>query len=263
MGVQMDVLRIRSLCKSYNKGKDWQNHKINVTIGQGEIVGFLGMNGAGKTTLLKSITGIHTFDSGSVEICDYDLVREPIKAKLCFGYIPDNHSTFEKLTGREYVNFSANMYKVPQKERDERVEKYLELFNLAYAYDRQIKSYSHGMKQKIALIGSFIHNPDLWILDEPLVGLDVKGQQEVISLLKSVREQNKSVFFSSHNMDIVERICDRAVLIKNGKMIKEYDIKDYKKKPGTLEDDFTKMVEANDDPEPPTTHSEVEADEQV
>ena len=241
----MEVLRVENLKKSYTKGKSWQNFDINITLKEGEIVGFLGMNGMGKTTLIKSITGIHAFDSGKIEVCGHDLMKKPMQAKSSMGYVPDNHSTLEKLTGREYVNFSADIYCVPTEVRKERIERYLDIFNLEYAFDRQIKSYSHGMKQKIAIMASFIHAPNLWVLDEPLVGLDVESQREVLTILLDAKKNGSSVFFSSHNLDIVERICDRAIVIHDGVIVKEYNIAEFKKtSKKSLEEEFVALVDA-------------------
>ncbi|MCL2846541.1 MAG: ABC transporter ATP-binding protein [Firmicutes bacterium] len=238
-----EVLKVNRACKTYNKGKVWHNHEISFSINDGEVVGFLGMNGAGKTTMLKSICGLHTFDEGSIEICGHDVRQDPLNAKRNFGFVPDNHVTFEKLTGREYVNFSADAYGVNMEDRTRLIEKYLNLFNLEAAFDRQIKGYSHGMKQKVALMASFIHNPKLWVLDEPLVGLDVDSQQEVLSLLQNASTEGNSVFFSSHNLDIVQRICHRAIIIHNGRMIKEIDVIEFNKKAKhTLEDEFRSLV---------------------
>jgi len=240
----MEVLKVKSLMKSYTKGESWQNNDINLEIKSGEIVGFLGMNGMGKTTLLKAVTGIHSFESGSVEVNGFDLLAKPLEAKAEMGFVPDNHSTLEKMTGREYVNFSADIYGVPTELRQERIKAYLEIFNLEYAFDRQIKSYSHGMKQKIAIMASFIHAPKLWVLDEPLVGLDVASQREVLTILMDAKKRNSSVFFSSHNLDIVERICDRAIVIHDGVIIKEFDIIEFKKtSKRSLEEEFIELTD--------------------
>ncbi|MCL2587212.1 MAG: ABC transporter ATP-binding protein [Firmicutes bacterium] len=240
----MEVLKVENLNKSYTGGRSWQNKDISITLNEGEIVGFLGMNGMGKTTLLKSITGIHSFDEGTVAVCGYDLLQQPLLAKAEIGFVPDNHSTFEKLTGREFVNFSADVYGVPTDIRQARIAEYLNIFKLEHAFDRQIKSYSHGMKQKIAIMASFIHSPKLWVLDEPLVGLDVGSQREVLTILLSAKENGSSVFFSSHNLDIVERICDRAFVIHDGVLIKEYNIRKFKEKSKiSLEEEFVKITE--------------------
>ncbi|MCL2484403.1 MAG: ATP-binding cassette domain-containing protein [Firmicutes bacterium] len=242
-----EALIVDSLWKTYTKGKNWSNTNISFNLKEGEVVGFLGNNGAGKTTCLKAITGIHTFERGSIQICGYDTLLEPLKAKVNFGYVPDNHVTFEKLTGREYVNFSADIYGVSTEDREKRIRHYLDLLKIEFAFDRQIKSYSHGMKQKIAIMASFIHNPKLWILDEPLVGLDVHSQREVLAILQDAKANGNCVFFSSHSLDVVQRICDRVVIIHDGVKIKEIDIHEFNKTSKiTLEEEFATMVNAKD-----------------
>ena len=178
------MLKVEHLKKTYPKSDRVAVDDISFELRPGEIFGFLGQNGAGKSTTIKCLTGILPFDSGTITICGHDIVKEPIKAKMEMGYVPDNHSVYERLTGREYVNYVADLYKVPALVRTERIDRYAKLFKLENAIDRQIKSYSHGMKQKICIIAALIHDPKLWVLDEPMMGLDPQSTAEIISYMR-------------------------------------------------------------------------------
>lgn len=188
-------------------------------VNKGEIFGFLGPNGAGKSTTIKMITGILMPDYGNIEVCGYDLINNPINAKLNIGYVPDNHAVYEKLKGIEYLNFMADIYGINKEDREKNIGNYLKIFNMEDAANSLIKSYSHGMKQKICVIGALIHNPKLWILDEPLTGLD---PQSAFMLKEHMREhckQGNTVFFSSHVLEVVEKICDRVAIIDKGRLV--------------------------------------------
>ena len=163
---------IENFSKQYAGAKKPSVEDFNLTINDGEVFGFIGHNGSGKSTTIKSMVGIQSLTSGSIVIDGYDITKQPLEAKLKIGYVSDNHAVYEKLTGREYVNYVADLYLVSQEDRDVRIEKYIKMFNLEEAFDREIKGYSHGMKQKLVVIASLIHNPKVWILDEPLTGLD-------------------------------------------------------------------------------------------
>ena len=178
------MLTIKNLVKTYPKSDRVAVDNISFELRPGEIFGFLGQNGAGKSTTIKCLTGILPFDSGTIEVCGYDIVKEPIKAKMNMGYVPDNHSVYEKLTGREYVNYVADLYGVPSDIRKARIDRFAKLFRLDFAIDRQIKSYSHGMKQKICIIAALIHEPKLWVLDEPMMGLDPQSTAEIIAHMR-------------------------------------------------------------------------------
>ncbi|MEG2456849.1 MAG: ABC transporter ATP-binding protein, partial [Clostridia bacterium] len=192
----------------------------------GEIFGFLGKNGAGKSTTIKCLTGIQPFDSGEITICGYNIVTESIKAKLNMGYVPDNHSVYEKLTGREYVNYVADLYRVSQVDRVARLDKFLNLFGLESAVDRQIKSYSHGMKQKICIIAALIYEPKLWVLDEPMMGLDPQSMAEILTYMREHCAKGNTVFFSSHNLDMVSKVCNRVAIINAGELVDVIDLAD-------------------------------------
>jgi ABC-type multidrug transport system, ATPase component len=170
------------------------------------------------------VTGIIPYDEGSVTICGHDLKTAELAAKNSFGFIPDNHAVFDGLTGREYVNFMANAYKVDKKRRDERLEKFCDMFNFAPYLDNQIKSYSHGMKQKIAIMGGIIHYPKLWILDEPLLGLDPKSIKEIQDFMTDYAAYGNSILFSSHILDTVDKMCSKILVIDGGECRGEYDL---------------------------------------
>lgn len=211
-----DILVIDHLKKKYVNSKRYSIDDLTLTIKAGEIFGFLGQNGAGKSTTIKCITGIHPYDSGEIVICGHNMKKDPIGAKKNIGYVPDNHSVYEKLTGREYINYIADLYGVPLKAREDRMNRYLKMFKISFAVDRQIKGYSHGMKQKICIIAALIHNPRLWVLDEPMVGLDPQSMYDIINEMKDHTAAGNTVFFSSHNIDLVSKLCDRVAIIHDG-----------------------------------------------
>ncbi len=218
------MLKIEHLVKTYPKSDRVAVDDISFELRPGEIFGFLGQNGAGKSTTIKCLTGILPFDSGTIEICGHDIVKEPIKAKMFMGYVPDNHSAYEKLTGREYVNYVADLYKVPKDLRTERMDRFAKLFRLEFAIDKQIKSYSHGMKQKICIIAALIHEPKLWVLDEPMMGLDPQSTAEIIAHMREHCAKGNTVFFSSHNLDLVKKLCHRVAIVNEGKLIDLFDL---------------------------------------
>ena len=236
------MLKVSNLTKKYPKSDRYSVHDISFELQPGEIFGFLGQNGAGKSTTIKCLTGIIPFDSGTIEICGHDIVKDPIGAKMQMGYVPDNHSVYEKLTGREYVNYVADIYKVSKEKRTEIYNYYIELFKLQEAQDKQIKSYSHGMKQKICIISTLIHDPKLWVLDEPMIGLDPQAIAEIISIMKQHVAKGNTVFFSSHNLDLVKRLCDRCAVVNRGEMVDFFDLKDNEENKKNLEERFFKIT---------------------
>lgn len=213
------MLKISNLSKSYTKGNKKAVDSLNLEIKNGEIFGFIGPNGAGKTTTIKMITGILNPDRGEIEINGHSLKDDPIAAKMSMGYVPDNHDIYEMLTGREYLSFMADMYNVPMRERKERIERYLSQFELDKAVDSQIKSYSHGMKQKLVITGALLHEPALWILDEPLVGLDPRSAMLLKEQMRAHCSAGNTVFFSTHVLEVAERLCDRIGIIDHGRLI--------------------------------------------
>lgn len=212
------MLKISHLNKKYPNSERYSVKDLNLELRPGEIFGFLGKNGAGKSTTIKCLTGILPFEEGTITICGHNIKTEPIAAKKCMGYVPDNHSVYEKLTGREYVNYVADLYQVSEVDRSRRLNMLLDLFKLEFAIDRQIKSYSHGMKQKICIIAALIYEPLLWVLDEPMMGLDPQSTAEIIAYMREHCAKGNTVFFSSHNLDMVAKICNRVAIINEGEL---------------------------------------------
>lgn len=223
------VLKVSGLKKSYNGGKTYASNNINFDVKAGEIVGLVGKNGAGKSTIIKSITGIMPFDAGEISICGYGVKIEPISSKKCLGYVPDVCNAFDKMTGMEYVNFVADIFKVSKPDRIVRIEEFQKRFPLGDSIHKSISSYSHGMKQKISIMASLISNPKFWILDEPITGLDTQTSLNLLNFMKEYAKKGNAVLFSSHNLDIVQRICDRAIIINDGKLVANLNIEELEK----------------------------------
>lgn len=213
------MIDIRNVSKSYNKGLVKAVDNLSLSVGKGEIFGFLGPNGAGKTTTIKMIVGLLNPDEGSILINGTDIGKNALEAKKSIGYVPDDPNMYERLTGTEYLNFMADVYQVPAEERRQRIEHYLEMFELSDAASDLIKSYSHGMKQKIALTGALIHDPAVWILDEPMVGLDPKSAHLLKEEMRKHCDNGNTVFFSTHILEVAEKLCDRIGIINKGKLI--------------------------------------------
>jgi len=240
------MLKIKNLTKRYGNSAVKSVDNLSLELKKGEVFGFLGPNGAGKSTTIKSIVGILPFEQGEINICGENILTHPLQAKQNIGYVPDNHAVFERLTGREYVNHIANLYNVPIKQRDELSEKYVKMFKLEHAFDNPIKSYSHGMKQKISVIATLVHKPKLWILDEPLTGLDPQSAYQLKQAMRAHANEGNTVFFSSHILDVVENLCDRVCIIKKGQLQGEYVLKELKENGQSLEEIFMRVV-ADDD----------------
>ena len=204
--------------KRYGKNKHYSVDDVSFEVRGGEIFGFLGPNGAGKSTIIKSVVGIQTITEGDIEICGYNVNMQPVGAKKELGFVPDHYALYENLTGREYLNYIADLYEVDREYRDETIEKYVKLFQLTGSFDNQMKTYSHGMKQKITIMAALVHDPKVWILDEPLTGLDPTSIHEVKECMKDHAARGNIVFFSSHIIDVVEKICDKIAIIKKGKL---------------------------------------------
>ncbi len=240
------MIKINSLSKMYKNADRFAVKNLNLTINTGEVFGFIGANGAGKSTTIKCITGILPYNDGSIEIAGYDMAKDSISAKKNIGYVSDNHSVYDKLTGREYVNFLANIYDVSKQDRDQRLNELSIRFDLQDKLDSPIKSYSHGMKQKICVIGALIHEPKVWILDEPLTGLDPKSAKELKGLMREHCEKGNVVFFSSHVLEVVEKLCDRIAIIKDGEIIATFTMEELEQKQQgkSLEDIFLELTDA-------------------
>ena len=217
-GDSSPCIELKEFSKKYGANTHYSVDHATFKVQSGEVFGFLGPNGAGKSTIIKSMVGIQTITSGNIEICGYDVERQPVMAKLNTGFVPDHYALYENLTGREYINYIADLYNVTKEERDETIESLVDRFQLKGAFDNQMKTYSHGMKQKIAIMAALVHNPKVWILDEPLTGLDPTSIHEVKECMKAHAAKGNIVFFSSHIIDVVEKICDKIAIIKKGKI---------------------------------------------
>lgn len=236
------MLKISNLKKKYQGSEVYSVNDLSLELKEGEIFGFLGPNGAGKSTTIKSLVGVLPYNEGKIEICGIDLKEDPLGAKSNIGYVPDNHAVYERLTGREYVNHIANLYNVPMDLAKERCEKYLKIFKLEHAFDKQIKSYSHGMKQKITVIAALVHSPKLWVLDEPLTGLDPQSAYQLKQAMRKHAQEGNTVFFSSHILDVVENLCDRVCIIKKGELQGVFDLKEMKARNESLEKLFMSVI---------------------
>lgn len=224
--MQVKTLEVSSLCKKYSAKANYAVKDVSFSCERGQIVGLLGSNGAGKSTSLKCITGMIPLTEGEITIGGYSISKNPIEAKRNFSFVTDNHATFVKMTGLQYLSFMADVYKVPKKVRRARYEELESVFQLGDAIKRLISNYSHGMKQKICMMASLIHEPDLWILDEPMVGLDPRTQNAVINFMHTYARKGKTILFSSHNLDVVRRVCDRVVIINKGNLVADLVIDD-------------------------------------
>jgi ABC-type multidrug transport system, ATPase component len=213
------MIEISGVSKAYNHGTVKAIDGVSLTIRDGEIFGFLGPNGAGKTTLIKMITGILNADEGTIKINDKEISREPIEAKMQFGFVPDDPNIFTRLTGIEYLNFMADMYSVPPAIRLERMQALLQRFEMSDAAGDLIQSFSHGMRQKIMVIGAMMHNPPVWILDEPMTGLDPRSSYDLKEMMREHADAGNTVFFSTHVLEVAEKICDRLAIINKGRVI--------------------------------------------
>lgn len=248
---ETNKLILKDFTKRYGTSDVYAVYKANLEIKGGEIFGFLGPNGSGKSTIIKTIVGIQPITDGSISVCGYDVKTQPVMAKKQFGYVPDHYALYEKLTGREYINYIADLYDVSEKDRTERINDMLEKFELKSAFDNQMKTYSHGMKQKIAIMSALVHNPKIWILDEPLTGLDPTSIFQVKECMKEHAKKGNIVFFSSHIIDVVERICDRIAIIKKGHILTSGISVDEIEKSGiTLEDFYLNTIKTEILPEP-------------
>lgn len=213
------LLQLEEVTKIYRGGSVPAVDNLSLTVPSGEIFGFLGPNGAGKTTTIKLIVGLLRPNRGRIIVKGWEVARDPIKTKSQIGYVPDNTDLYDRLTGREYLDLLADVYGVPPAERSERIDKLLESFELRDAIGDIIQSYSHGMKQKLALIGALFHNPPLFILDEPMVGLDPRAAHLFKQTLRRHCDLGNTVFFSTHILEVAERLCDRVGIINKGRLI--------------------------------------------
>lgn len=236
------MLKIQNLTKCY-KGSDKGVHQLSLHINKGDIYAFIGHNGAGKTTTLKCVTGIHAFDEGEIIIDGINISENPLECKRRFAYIPDNPDLYEYLTGIQYLNFVADIFQVGSRERKERIEKYADAFEITESLGDLISTYSHGMKQKLAIISALVHEPKLLILDEPFVGLDPKAAVILKDIMREICGKKGAVFFSTHVLDVAERLCNKVAIIKAGKLIASGNMSDIVKEGQSLEDIFMEAVD--------------------
>ncbi|SCP99683.1 ABC transporter ATP-binding protein [Anaerobium acetethylicum] len=236
------MLRIENLTKTYGDNKAVDS--LTLHIGRGEIYAFIGHNGAGKTTAIKCCCGILGFDEGEIFVDGVSVRENPLECKKKIAYIPDNPNLYEFLSGIKYLNFIADIYGVPQKEREERIKKYADLFELTSDLAQPVSAYSHGMKQKLAIISGLIHAPELIIMDEPFVGLDPKSSYLLKELMHEHCDRGGAIFFSTHILEVAEKLCDKVAIIKKGKLIVSGNMEEVR---GTesLENVFLELEEAH------------------
>ena len=232
------MLLIRHLTKRYGEKKAVDD--LSLHIAPGEIYGFIGHNGAGKTTTLKSVAGILQFDEGEITIAGHSIREEPLACKRLFAYIPDNPDLYEFMTGWQYLDFIADIFGVDAPTRVQRVEQYAALFELTDDLPQPIATYSHGMKQKLAIISAWLHEPKLILMDEPFVGLDPKASHLLKGMMRQVCDAGGAIFFSTHVLEVAEKLCDKVAIIKGGRLIRSGTMEDVRGD-DTLEDVFLEL----------------------
>lgn len=235
------ILEIKNFTKEYSQGKKAVDN-LSLSVMPGEIHGFIGHNGAGKTTTIRAVVGVMGFNKGEILIDGHSAKTESVKCKLLTAYIPDNPDLYDYITGIQYLNYMADMFSVDRKYREERVKKYAELFGITDSLGNLVSSYSHGMKQKLALIGAFLHEPKLLVLDEPFVGLDPEAAFHLKQTMRDLCNQGSAIFFSTHVLDVAEKLCDKVSIIKQGKLVISGSMETVRGS-GSLEDVFMEVVE--------------------
>jgi ABC-2 type transport system ATP-binding protein len=243
------MIEIRGLSKSYDKGRVRAVRGLDLSVHTGELFGFLGPNGAGKTTTLKILVGLLQPDAGTVLLGGVDVRREPLKAKALFGYCPDEPVLYERMSGARFLSFIADVYRVDAAMRAVRVAELAERFEMKDALAEVVASYSHGMRQKLSLMAALLHDPEILILDEPIVGLDPRAAFDLKEIMRGLCSRGRTVFFSTHIMEIAERLCDRVGIINRGELIAAAPLEELRRGSGeqgaTLERLFLSMT--NDD----------------
>jgi len=236
------MLRIENLTKTYGDKKAVDN--LSLHIQSGEIYGFIGHNGAGKTTTIKSCCGILQFDEGDIYIDGISIKDNPLECKRKLAYIPDNPDLYEFLSGVKYLNFIADVYGVSKQDRESRIKKYADMFELTSDLAQPISAYSHGMKQKLAIISALIHDPKLIIMDEPFVGLDPKASHQLKQLMREKCDNGGAIFFSTHVLEVAEKLCDKVAIIKNGRLVASGSMEEVKGD-DSLESVFLELEDEN------------------
>ncbi|MCI4059144.1 ABC transporter ATP-binding protein [Bacillus cereus] len=234
------MLEIINFSKTYKDGKKAVDH-LNITVKAGDIFGFIGHNGAGKSTTIKSLVGVIDFEEGEIFVDGHSVKKDPIACKRVMAYIPDNPDLYEQLTGIQYLNFVADVFKVPAKDREEQIQKYGDAFEITTYLGDLISSYSHGMKQKVAIISAVLHKPKLLVLDEPFVGLDPKAAVVLKGIMKELCEKGSAIFFSTHVLDVAEKLCNKVAMINRGKLALSGEVNSLIKE-GSLEELFMKEL---------------------
>ena len=238
------MIEIHGVSKSYGGGTKKAVDNLTLTVQPGEIFGFLGPNGAGKTTTIKMLVGLLRPDRGSIRINGYDITAQPLEAKRQMAFVPDSPEVYEKLTGLEYLNFIGDMYGVSPADRRARIERFAALFELTGALSDRISAYSHGMQQKLVLMAALLHNPPVWILDEPMVGLDPKSAHTLKELMAEHTRQGHTLFFSTHVLEVAEKLCDRVAIIKKGQIIACGTLDELRQGDQSLEELFLELTES-------------------
>ena len=221
------ILSIKHLSKTYKGGKKAVDD-LSLEVNAGDIFGFIGHNGAGKSTTIKSIAGVLDFEEGEILIDGHSVKKEPMACKQMIAYVPDNPDLYDHLTGIQYLNFIGDIFRVEKKEREGAIEKYAELFELTKNLGDLISSYSHGMKQKLAVISAWLHDPKLIVMDEPFVGLDPKASHLLKEMMREHCNKGGAIFFSTHVLEVAEKLCDKVAIIKQGKLVKEGTMEEVK-----------------------------------
>ena len=236
-----NVLEIKNYTKVYSGNKKAVD-SLNLTVKAGEIHAFIGHNGAGKTTTIRAVVGIMDFDEGKILVNGHSVKDEPVKCKSMTAYIPDNPDLYDYVTGIQYLNYMCDMFSVPAKERVSRIQEYADILKITDSLGDLISSYSHGMKQKLALIGAFVHSPQLLVLDEPFVGLDPEASFHLKKMMRQLCDTGTAIFFSTHVLEVAEKLCDKVTIINNGKLIESGTMEEIKGS-HSLEDVFMEVVE--------------------
>ncbi|MBE7147038.1 ABC transporter ATP-binding protein [Bacillus mycoides] len=234
------MLEIINFSKTYKGGKKAVDH-LNITVQAGDIFGFIGHNGAGKSTTIKSLVGVIDFEEGEIFVDGHSVKKDPIACKRVMAYIPDNPDLYEQLTGIQYLNFVADVFKVSAKDREEQIQRYGDAFEITPYLGDLISSYSHGMKQKVAIISAVLHKPKLLVLDEPFVGLDPKAAVVLKGIMKELCEKGSAIFFSTHVLDVAEKLCNKIAMINRGKLALSGEVNSLIKE-GSLEELFMKEL---------------------
>lgn len=235
------MLKIKNFTKIYKGGKRAVDH-LNLEVEAGDIYGFIGHNGAGKTTTIRAVVGVMDFDEGEIEINGISVKKDPVACKAITAYIPDNPDLYEHLTGIQYLNFIGDIFEVGKKEREERIKKYADMMEITPNLGDLISSYSHGMKQKVAVISALIHDPKLLVLDEPFVGLDPKAAHTLKMIMADICQRGGAIFFSTHVLDVAEKLCNKIAIIKEGKLVASGNTQEVKGNQ-SLEDVFLELID--------------------